>query len=71
MASECRVRVVLKTSILLSSRTQRAFSIRIGIPEGRLSSLVRGRTDPTEQESRVLCHALGCPARVLFHRGPV
>jgi hypothetical protein len=44
----------LKQAIVASGRTQRAWSLRWRIPEGRLSAIVQGRCDPTLSEEQVI-----------------
>ena len=56
----------LKFAIIDSGRTQREVSIRTGIPETRLSAIVRNRVDPSEQERAALAFFLGRPATDLF-----
>jgi hypothetical protein len=68
MLSDSYVRIALKTAILRTDRTQRAFSMRVGIPEVRLSLLIRGKAEPTSDENASLSAALHQPSSVLFRR---
>jgi len=60
------MRIRLKQAIVGTQRTQRAWSLRWRIPEGRLSMLIAGRCQPTEREERVIVRDLGVPADELF-----
>jgi hypothetical protein len=52
------MRLPLKIAILRSGRTQRAISLDTGIPETRLSQLVRGHVPPTPAERDALYRVL-------------
>ena len=59
------MRMKLKQAIVASGRTQRAYSLRWRIPEGRLSAIVRGRCEPTEREEEVIARDLrGSPGEL-------
>ncbi len=48
------MRVGLKVAIVESGHTQREIAAEIHIPEGRLSSIVRGWTEPRPAEREAL-----------------
>jgi transcriptional regulator with XRE-family HTH domain len=48
----------LKTAIFSSGTTQTAVSQKTGIHESRLSRIVRGHIDPTNDEKRAIARAL-------------
>lgn len=54
------MRVALKAAIFASGRTQRQIAAATGIPENRLSEVVRGWTDPRADEQRRLIRVLKC-----------
>jgi hypothetical protein len=56
----------LKLAIVQAGKTQREISRETGIPETRLSDLVRGWTRARPDEREKLARALGAPAAVLF-----
>jgi hypothetical protein len=58
------MRIALKTSILETGRSQRCVAAAAGIPENRLSSIVRGWADPRDYERAALIRVLGCSASV-------
>jgi transcriptional regulator with XRE-family HTH domain len=60
------MRVALKIAIIRSLKTQRQLSLEVGIPETRLSELVRGRGIPTEAERDTLADVLACHVDELF-----
>jgi hypothetical protein len=53
------VRLDLKVAIIKSGRTQRALSAATGIPEIKLSNIVRGLTWPSSTERSAISAALG------------
>lgn len=57
--------VALKVAIAQSRRTQRALSRTTGIPEVRLSNIVRGALTADAREVKKLARALGRPAEEL------
>ena len=57
------MRLLLKTAILAAGKTQRLIANEAGIPENRLSRIVRGWVEPREAERLVL--------QTLLHIGPV
>jgi len=61
------MRLTLKTAILRSGRTQRAVSLKLRIPETRLSSIVRGRVEPDDRERKALVRFFHTDADVLLH----
>jgi hypothetical protein len=65
------MRMKLKQAIVASGRTQRAYSLRWRIPEGRLSAIVRGRCEPTEREEAVIARDLRCSPDGLFEQIPL
>ena len=52
------MRIGLKVAFLESGLTQRAIAASTGIPESRLSGIVRGWFEPTEDERAALARAL-------------
>jgi hypothetical protein len=58
------MRVALKAAIFASGQSQRQIAAATGIPENRLSELVRGWADPREDERASLMTALRCPPAV-------
>lgn len=60
------LRLPLKMAILSSGRSQRQVSLAAGIPEARLSDIVRKRTLPSEDERDALVRVLGGVASELF-----
>jgi plasmid maintenance system antidote protein VapI len=63
------MRLALKTTILARFGTQREFARASSIPENRLSALVRGWTQPTDDERARVARMLGAPAERLFPEG--
>lgn len=59
----------LKFSIINLGQPQYAIAAKCGISETRLSRLVRGRADPTEEERRALARVLRAPEARLFTTG--
>ena len=55
------MRLRLKTAILASGKTQRRVAADIGMPENRLSEIVRGWVTPSSDERERLVSALGQP----------
>jgi hypothetical protein len=62
------MRMNLKQAIVASGRTQRAYSLRWRIPEGRLSAIVRGRCEPTEREEEAIARDLRDSPDELFEQ---
>lgn len=60
------MRVNLKLAFLRSGKTQRQIASDTGIPENRLSELVRGWAVPREDEREVLARALNRSKDDLF-----
>jgi transcriptional regulator with XRE-family HTH domain len=60
----------LKIAILDSGLTQRQISIQCGIPETRLSAIVRNRAVPSTQEQDDLSRVLRKTPDVLFASSP-
>jgi hypothetical protein len=54
------MRVALKAAIFASGNTQRQVAAAAGLPENKLSEIVRGWVDPTQAERAVLVRILGC-----------
>ena len=59
----------LKTAIVQSGRTQRSLARTIGIPEGRMTFIVTGRSIPTKRERGRLAALLNVPESILFADG--
>jgi len=62
-------RDVLKQHIFKSGKQQWKVGVEAGISETRLSAIVRGRVQPTEEEKTALSLALGVERVVLFPEG--
>ena len=62
-------RDVLKQYIFRSGKQQWKVGVEAGISETRLSAIVRGRIQPTEEEKTALSLALGVERVVLFPEG--
>lgn len=60
------MRFELKIAILKSGKTQREVSVETGIPETRLSAIVRGRATPDAAEQDVLARELSTSPLALF-----
>ena len=60
------MRLDLKIAFLTSGKTQRQVAFEKGIPEGRLSGIVRGWSEPSEREQHAIAEALGKSADELF-----
>jgi transcriptional regulator with XRE-family HTH domain len=60
------MRIAFKLAILASGKSQRQLAVETGIPESRMSELVRGWKSPSEAETSLLTTALQRPAAVLF-----
>jgi transcriptional regulator with XRE-family HTH domain len=60
------MRLVLKSAIWASGLSQLEVGLRARIGESRLSSIVRGRVQPTEDEGDRLAQVLGMSASALF-----
>jgi transcriptional regulator with XRE-family HTH domain len=58
--------IKLKTELLKRGVTQRAVGFVLGIPEEKLSKIVRGYLRPTLSESRAIIDFLGLPEAELF-----
>ena len=56
----------LKVSIVTSGKTQRSIAVETRIPESRLSAIVRGWENPTDDEMTALPRALGQSSDLLF-----
>jgi hypothetical protein len=52
------MRLGLKVAIVQSGKSQRAISVETGIPESRLSSIVRGWIEPRTDERNALMRLL-------------
>jgi transcriptional regulator with XRE-family HTH domain len=65
------MRIGLKTAILAAGKSQRQVAAACGIPENRMSDIVRGWTDPRDEERERISTALGRPVDELFERTPV
>jgi hypothetical protein len=63
--------VALKVAIVTSGKTQRRLALEAGVPEGRLSAIVRGWEDPTPAEREALARVLEKPAPALFQPATV
>jgi transcriptional regulator with XRE-family HTH domain len=59
-------RTSLKVAFVVAGVSQRAVSMTTSIPETRLSSIVRGRTEPQPRGRAALSAALGRDERDLF-----
>jgi transcriptional regulator with XRE-family HTH domain len=62
----CRRLVTLKSRLFAAGLTQRAVSLRAGIPETRLSSILNGRARASRKERAALSRLLNTPESVLF-----
>jgi transcriptional regulator with XRE-family HTH domain len=62
------MRLALKVAILASGMTQRDLSVKSRVPEVRLSAIVRGRAEPSEDEQAAIREALNSTDRELFQR---
>jgi hypothetical protein len=60
------MRLELKIAILASGKSQRDVSLWTGIPETRLSAIVRHRAAPLCRERDAIAMCLGSPAAELF-----
>jgi hypothetical protein len=58
------MRVALKAAIFASGSSQRQVAAATGIPENRLSEIVRGWTDPRDEERQKLIDELKCSPEV-------
>lgn len=58
------MRVGLKTAIFATGKSQRQLAAAAGIPENRLSGIVRGWTEPRKAEREALMRALECGPEV-------
>lgn len=65
------MRVELKMAILMSRRSQISLAHSLGIAESRLSKIVNGYAEPTENERRILSEELGWAEADLFPAQPV
>lgn len=63
------MRMALKIAIIESHLTQRRLAREAGMPESRLSDIVRGWTIPRPDECAALARALGRPVDQLFEEG--
>jgi hypothetical protein len=61
--------MALKIAILESHLTQRMLAREAGMPESRLSDIVRGWADPREVEREALARVLNRPMAELFQEG--
>jgi hypothetical protein len=59
-------RTSLKVAFVTAGVTQRAVSMTAAIPETRLSSIVRGRTEPQPRERAAISAALNRNEQDLF-----
>lgn len=64
------MRLGLKMAIFATGKSQRQIASESGIPENRLSELVRGWADPRDEECSALIRVLACSADV-FDRDAV
>ena len=62
------MRVALKVAIFASGNSQRQVAAAAGVPENKLSEIVRGWADPSPAERQALTQVLGCSLDV-FDRG--
>ena len=60
------MRMALKIAIVEADTTQRKVARAAGMPESRLSDIVRGWTTPRPDECAALARALGQPVDRLF-----
>jgi transcriptional regulator with XRE-family HTH domain len=60
------VRLNLKRAILAAGLSQRELARGLGMPEQRLSGIVRGWTDPTREERKAIAERIGRSPRSLF-----
>jgi transcriptional regulator with XRE-family HTH domain len=56
----------LKTALFASGTTQLHVCQKTGIHESRLSKIVRGHSDPSDEEKRLIAKALRKPVDQLF-----
>ncbi|HZO57055.1 MAG TPA: helix-turn-helix transcriptional regulator [Bryobacteraceae bacterium] len=64
-------RLNLKIAIVASGKSQRQIAAACGVPENRLSEIVRGWAEPRDREREALAAVLGKPADDLFGHVPV
>lgn len=64
------MRLGLKLKIIASGKSQRQIGAETGIPENRISEIVRGWADPRDTEMAELIRVLGCSSDV-FDRNAV
>jgi plasmid maintenance system antidote protein VapI len=62
------VQIDLKVAILESGQTQRAIAAKTGIPENRLSEIVRGWRPARDEEMHRLAAVLGRQVADLFRQ---
>lgn len=60
------MRVALKLAIFASGQSQRQIAAQTGIPENKLSAIVRGWRTPSDAEAALLANVLRQPADHLF-----
>jgi transcriptional regulator with XRE-family HTH domain len=60
------LRLNLKTAILATGKSQRQFAADHGFSENRISELVRGWAEPTDEEARKIARATRKPVADLF-----
>jgi transcriptional regulator with XRE-family HTH domain len=58
--------IALKLAILSSGQTQTDIARKTGLTESRLSRIIRGHGDPTNEERRLIARALRSPMSRLF-----
>jgi hypothetical protein len=58
------MRVALKAAIFATGHSQRQVAAAAGVPENKLSEIVRGWADPSPSEQQALARVLGCSVNV-------
>lgn len=64
------MRLNLKIAIVQSGKSQRSIAATCGIPENRLSTLIRGWAEPRDRERDAIAAALGKAPEDLFAQAP-